>query len=659
MTMVQYIIDVSIVWSLLYIVYHKILHKDTFFQRNRMFLLSALFFGVSLPLLRAISIDAFAGGPDSIIYPVHQFTSFDGIPTIANTNTWDVVTIALSIYWLGFIVFLVRFVFGLRQIYRLYTSGSKIHHDGYSLVYTTSNHLPFSFGRYIFWSQVIDLPNINPEKILVHERKHIHDGHTIDVLFLEVLKMFFWFHPLIYLYRRAITQLHEFICDAAVTASANEITTDQQLQVSPLINSLSHHFFNIHLKERIKMIQRNPTAPIQYWKALLAMPMLALAFLLFAFSPEPSGTPILKSCNQEGSQSEKISCTQKTFLTSVYKSVLYAKEARGASVSGWVILGLTFNKDGLKKYKILSITDDRLKSGIDPVIAAIRNSEFIVPNRNIKFSVPIKFILEGVDKQTNAIPKPKFNSTKFPSIYSDEVVVTGYLLPEKEKPSKLSDNALILQDLEGSQLHHHPSQDWTRRQNSKLNKDKFKSLSLSHTDPSLHEKVVVPRNYTYRIFDAAGKLLFTSSEPTHLNGEEIATVNVLGISETVDIHLKSSYDIDQFFNQTNHTDDQLDDRPHSPAKISENIASPSFQWQLFPNPASGTVMLNITHNNKETNFSYFLSDSQGKRIGPIIRKKASGKWSEEIDVGHLPAGQYLMVLDRSGEIQSKLFLVEK
>ena len=659
MTMVQYIIDVSIVWSLLYMIYHNILREDTFFQRNRIFLLSALFFGLSLPLLRSLAIHAFTGGPDSIIYPMHQFTSFDGMTPAVNTTAWDTLTIALIIYWLGVVVFTGRFMFGLWQIYRLYGQGSKIPGNNYTIVQTSSSHLPFSFGRYIFWSQCVNLPNIDPGKILLHERKHIQDGHTIDVLFLEIIKIFFWFHPLIYLYRQAITQLHEFICDAEVTASVQEITSDQTPPVSPLINSLSHHFFNIHLRERIKMIKRNPTAPLQYWKALLAMPMLVLAFVLFAFSPEPAGTPILKSCEQEGSQADKISCTQETFLASIYKSVLYAKEARGASVTGWVILGLTFDKDGLKKYKILSITDDRLRSGIDPVIEAIRYSEFIVPNRNIKFSVPIKFILEGVDKQTNAIPKPKFSATKFPSIYSDEVVVTGYL-PEKEKSSKMSDNALILQDLDGLKLHQDSTPRWVNSENSQIKLTDFKTLSLDYADPTLHEKVVVPRNYTYRIFDAAGKLLFTSShELTHLDGDDINIMNVMKSTGTVEIFLKSTYDLDHFLDQIKNVDEVLDDRSNSPTKIDANLNASKFQWQLYPNPVNGTIKLDLDSKNKEIDLSYFLSDPQGKRIGNIIRKKVPGKWSEEIDVRQLPAGQYFLVLERDGEMESRSFLVDK
>ncbi|MBQ6071048.1 MAG: hypothetical protein IJK85_04780, partial [Bacteroidales bacterium] len=73
-------------------------------------------------------------------------------------------------------------------------------------------NLPFSFLRSVF---------VNPEvfteselrQVLRHERTHIHQHHTWDLLFTEAVRVLQWFNPFIYLYARELSSVHEYLAD--------------------------------------------------------------------------------------------------------------------------------------------------------------------------------------------------------------------------------------------------------------------------------------------------------------------------------------------------------------------------------------------------------------------------------------------------------------
>jgi len=52
--MIQYSLEVTICWSVLYLIYICFLKKETFFGVNRMYLMFSLVVGLIIPLLRMI-----------------------------------------------------------------------------------------------------------------------------------------------------------------------------------------------------------------------------------------------------------------------------------------------------------------------------------------------------------------------------------------------------------------------------------------------------------------------------------------------------------------------------------------------------------------------------------------------------------------------------
>ncbi|MCY7356745.1 MAG: hypothetical protein LH609_04620 [Rudanella sp.] len=61
------------------------------------------------------------------------------------------------------------------------------------------------------------------DQILRHERVHVSQHHTLDVLLTECLTIVFWFNPVAYLFRRLMTQNLEYLaCDAGDGNASNK-----------------------------------------------------------------------------------------------------------------------------------------------------------------------------------------------------------------------------------------------------------------------------------------------------------------------------------------------------------------------------------------------------------------------------------------------------
>jgi beta-lactamase regulating signal transducer with metallopeptidase domain len=118
---------------------------------------------------------------------------------------------------------------------------------------------PCSFMNNIF---------INPEKydwntynqILEHEKVHVKEKHSLDILFAEMVLIFQWFNPFAWVYRKEIENNLEFLTDDKVLQSGNlEICSysDEFIEsFSRPSAAQSHHqlIINHYSKKRIAMM---------------------------------------------------------------------------------------------------------------------------------------------------------------------------------------------------------------------------------------------------------------------------------------------------------------------------------------------------------------------------------------------------------------------
>ena len=88
-----------------------------------------------------------------------------------------------------------------------------------------------------------------------------------------------WFNPLLYIYQKRITTVHEYISDAIILKSA-----DKKLYMNTLVNQLfdvenisfvNQFYKHSQLKKRIMMITKEKSNKMKQTKYLLLVPILA------------------------------------------------------------------------------------------------------------------------------------------------------------------------------------------------------------------------------------------------------------------------------------------------------------------------------------------------------------------------------------------------
>jgi hypothetical protein len=175
---------------------------------------------------------------------------------------------------------------GLIKIFK-YISTSKIELiTPYKLVTTEGVNQPYSFFNYIFINKKT-AESIDFQNIMRHEKAHVKQGHSYDIVFIELLGIAFWCSPILYLFKRSLRNVHEYLADAAVlraTSKRQYGTLLIQQSQSGFALALANPFFS-QLKKRLIMMTRNPSKRRALIKYTLAFPIFLL-LVSFLASPD-------------------------------------------------------------------------------------------------------------------------------------------------------------------------------------------------------------------------------------------------------------------------------------------------------------------------------------------------------------------------------------
>jgi len=160
-------------------------------------------------------------------------------------------------------------------------SAKKSNQNKGNIILVSNSNQAFSFFNKVF----IGADNQNIDVILKHELVHAKQLHSLDILFMELLKIIFWFNPILYLYHNRIVALHEFEADFKSADSDRKKYFEVLLCEVLNCNSISftNNFYNQSLiKKRIVMLQKSKSKKHGVVKYLLAIPVIVLSMTLFS-----------------------------------------------------------------------------------------------------------------------------------------------------------------------------------------------------------------------------------------------------------------------------------------------------------------------------------------------------------------------------------------
>ncbi len=277
----NYILETTVCWLFFYLLYALWLRKETFFTANRTYLIGTLLLGLLIP-----AIDFMPTPQPVIIQDVTIYLNEITITTEANSKpdaTFQISEIPRLIYWTGLAVCLLRFLLGIGGILRLFIGSEILRKTNYTLVRTVREHAPFSFLNFFFVSKKMNFSEAEWQQVTQHEEAHIRGVHTLDVLLVEALAIVFWFNPLIYLYKHAVRDVHEYLADAAVVKTVPTVHYGRFLVSIALPGfRMANNFNHSQLKKRIIMMTKSQSSKIALAKYILFIPLALLMFFVFS-----------------------------------------------------------------------------------------------------------------------------------------------------------------------------------------------------------------------------------------------------------------------------------------------------------------------------------------------------------------------------------------
>ncbi len=279
----EFLLKSSAVIAIIYICYKLLLQKETFFASNRWFLLSGLVASVVIPI---ISIPVYAE-----IVPIAIPEAF--IQQDINTmqppteSAFDWMTLIPWIYGIGLAIFLGKLALELISLFILIRKHPVKNDNSFRYIESETVPAPFSFFHWIFYNPK-QFDNAELQLVMNHEKVHVRQFHTLDVICAQLACAILWFNPLIWMYKKALQQNLEFIADQEAQSIAICEKSYQNLLLKSSIShqelALANNFYNSLIKKRIVMLHKSKSNKLNAWKYSLVLPLL-IAFV-FHFNTE-------------------------------------------------------------------------------------------------------------------------------------------------------------------------------------------------------------------------------------------------------------------------------------------------------------------------------------------------------------------------------------
>ncbi|MBF4984026.1 M56 family metallopeptidase [Nonlabens mediterrranea] len=274
--MEHFLINSTACLLILWLFYKLLLENTSWHKWKRYYLILSIVTALTIPFIVV----------KTVIIPL------DHNPVIDFTNTqvfsemvteqefqfnWTVIF--WSCYGIGVLIMSWRFVKNLKT-FRVQEEDEVRTYSKYQLVLRNVLTVPHSFYQSIFVSHTEYTNAQIPSTVLEHEKAHLDQKHSLDILFMEILLILLWFNPLFYIMKYSIKLNHEFLADQAVIQKGIDTVTYQETLLHYTQNSHSKGLANTFnfpiIKKRFHIMKTNTSQTSLILRTLILIPILTL-----------------------------------------------------------------------------------------------------------------------------------------------------------------------------------------------------------------------------------------------------------------------------------------------------------------------------------------------------------------------------------------------
>ena len=285
-----HILKSSVCLALFYLCYRMLLSKETFHRFNRLTLLGIMVLSFLLPFIEVTL--------QKMPEMTQPFLLLEEAMETVEVKRLDVLTetpkhfpwsaLVFVVYASGILFFLLRHAWSMGRMLRLlYTCRKEKKEDGITLYIHRKKVAPFSWMQKIAISED-DLAK-HGEAILAHERAHIRNGHSWDLLLAQACVFLQWFNPAAWLLKKELQTIHEYEADECVICNGMEASIYQLSMIEKAVGTrlftIANSFNHGLLNKRITMMNKERSHQWACLKYLFVLPLSALVVVAFAQPP--------------------------------------------------------------------------------------------------------------------------------------------------------------------------------------------------------------------------------------------------------------------------------------------------------------------------------------------------------------------------------------
>lgn len=410
-----YLLKSGLSLAILAFFYELVQKREVFFNFNRVYLLLGLVVAILLPFLDFNVLSFFTAETNSQNYLLtYQVSNFQ-LPEVvigskATTQSgMSLVNLLVIIYLAGVLFKAVQLLRRTLKLFRLIERTKASITDRVRFIFTEGDLPVFSFFNNIFISENT-FNGDDSEKIIAHEKVHISQLHSLDLLFAELVCIIQWFNPFAYLLKKAIRENHEFLADQEVISAYSDPSTYRLLLLTYSsgikTNSLAHNFSYSLLKRRLFMTKK----PKKRMRLGFSITAASMAFILVLFAcSQPDQNIIEKSGANEislaGEVYENVEVMPEypggmdSLIAFLGSNISYPDEAKKQGIEGKVFVDFVIDKEGSvrevsAKNKIGYGCDEeavRVISLMPEWKPGYKDGKAV----NVSYTIPISFKLDG------------------------------------------------------------------------------------------------------------------------------------------------------------------------------------------------------------------------------------------------------------------------
>jgi len=424
-SVIIFAVKAALYLSAFYIVYFILLSKDTSYGRNRAYILVAGLLSLLMPLItlqtsRPLDIQYLGKMLNDVFITATPERSSYKLFFLKGAGTFQII---FTIYILGVSLLIIKL---LADLINLFILISRHKEKGSSIIRFHSFNTPgFSAMGYIFINSRLN--SDETFEIIRHEQNHLKNNHFLDIIFIELVKAFQWFNPVVYLFDRSLRAIHEYQADQECLSSGITVVNYQNLLLNQVFRTkafnLTNSFSNPSMvRKRMIMMTRKRTPSVANLKMLLAIPAAGIIFLaISAYNeiPVASGQNSISSSrtripdsgdqlktNSEIPETEPFVQVEEmpifpggneALLKFLAENTSYPEHAKENNLQGRVIIKFCISEKGtINRVSVLKSIDPELDA---EAIRVINKLPSFVPGKNggkavsVWYMVPITFTL--------------------------------------------------------------------------------------------------------------------------------------------------------------------------------------------------------------------------------------------------------------------------